>query len=93
MEVTNVLVDLSVAYSGHDQGDIALDIDGEILHEGNKRWPGCYLDTTVNLEVQEVSAFEYMVFISEGATGTKAADTLLSGGVGVTAQLNIQAVV
>ena len=40
-----------------------------------------------------MGAFEYMVFISKGATGAEAAGTLLPGGVGVTAQLNIQAVV
>ena len=36
MEVTNVLWDLLVAYTGHYQGDISLDIDGEVLHEGSK---------------------------------------------------------
>ena len=36
VEVTNVLVDSLVAYTGHNQGYISLDIDGEILHEGNK---------------------------------------------------------
>ena len=36
LEVTNVLVDLLVSYAGHDQGYISLDLDGEILHEGNK---------------------------------------------------------
>ena len=43
---------------------ITLNLDGEILHEGDKRWPGCYLDITIDLEVQEVCTFEYMVFIA-----------------------------
>ena len=55
-----MLVDLLVAYSGHNQGDISLDLDGEVEHKGDKGRPGCYLDITVDLEVQEVSAFEYM---------------------------------
>ena len=85
VEVTNVLGDLLVAYTGHYQGDISLDIDGEVLHEGNKWWPGCYVDAAINLEVQEVGALEHMVFVSEGATGTEAAGTLLPGCVGVPA--------
>ena len=80
-----VLVDLPVAYSGHNQGDISLGLDGEIEHEGDKGRPGCYLDITVDLEVHEVRAFEYMVFITKGAAWAEAADTLLSRGIGVTA--------
>ena len=80
-----MLVDLPVAYSGHNQGDISLDFDGEIEHKGDKGRPGCYLDITIDLEVQEVSAFEYMVFITKGATLTESEDTLLSGSIGVTA--------
>ena len=80
-----MLVDLPVAYSGHNQGDVSLGLDGKIEHKGDKGQPGCYLDITVDLEVQEVSAFEYMVFITKGAAWTEATDTLLSGGVGMTA--------
>ena len=88
-----MLVDLPVAYSGHNQGDISLDLDWEVEHEGGKRRPGCYLDITVDLEVQEVSAFEYMIFIAKGAAWAEAANMLVSGGIGVKAQLNVQAVV
>ena len=42
-------------------------IGGEILHQGKKCWPGCYMDAAVYLEVQEVDAFEHMIFVSEGA--------------------------
>ena len=42
--------------------------------EGNlawdKGWPGCYMDTTIDLEVKEVGALKYMVFIPKGATYT-----------------------
>ena len=63
-----------------------LGIDGEILHEGNKCWPGCYVDTAIYLEVQEVGApKKNMVFVSEGTTGAEAAGTILPGGVGVPA--------
>ena len=78
---------------GHNQGDISLDLDGKILHKGGKRWPGCYFDITIDLEVQEMGAFEYMVFIAKGAAGAEEADALLPGGVGVTAQFNVQAVI
>ena len=71
-----MLVDLPVAYSGHNHGDISLDLDGEVEHKGDKGRPGCYLDITVDLEVQEVGAFEYMVFITKGGTWTEATDTL-----------------
>ena len=53
---------------------------------------GCYLDIAVDLEVQEVGAFEYMVLVTKQAALVEAADSLLSGGVGMTAQLNVQAV-
>ena len=54
-----------MTYAGHYQGDITLGLDGEVLHEGNKGWPGCYLDTAIDLEVQEVGAVEYMIFICD----------------------------
>ena len=56
---------------------------------GEKR----YLDITIDLKVQEMGAFEYMVFIAKGAAGAEAAGALLPGGVGVTDQFNLQAVV
>ena len=37
-------MDLPVAYSGHNQGDISLDLDGEVEHKGDRGRPGCYLD-------------------------------------------------
>ena len=46
-----VLVDLPVANSGHNQGDVSLGLDGEIEHEGDKGRPGCYLDITVDVTV------------------------------------------
>ena len=74
-----------MAYSGHNQGDVSLDLDGEIEHEGDEGRPGCYLDIAVDLEVQEVGAFEYMVLITKGAALAEATGSLLSGSVGMTA--------
>ena len=65
----------------------------EVLHEGDKGRPGCYVDTTVDLEVEEVRALEYVVFIPKGATGTEAAGPIRSRGVGVAAKFDVQAVV
>ena len=62
----------------------------EFLHEGGESRPGCYVDTTVHLEVEEVGALEYMVFIPNRAAG---AGAVLSGGVVVAAKFNIKAVV
>ena len=40
-----------------------MDIVREFLHEGGKCRPGCYVDTTVDLEVEKVGALKYMVFV------------------------------
>ena len=40
-----------------------MDIVREFLHEGGKCQPGCYVDTTVDLEVKKVGALKYMVFV------------------------------
>ena len=94
LEVTSqVLVDLLVTYSGHNQGDISLDLDGKVLLKGDKGRPGCYFDIAVDLEVKKVGALEYMVFIAKGATGAEATDALLPGDVGVTAQFYVQTVI
>ena len=85
MEDTGVGGFLLVAYSGHNQGDVSLGLDGEVEHKGDKGRPGCYLDIAVDLEVQEVGAFEYMVLVTKGAALAEAADSLLSGSVGMTA--------
>ena len=78
---------------GHYQGDIALGVVREFLHEGGEGRPGCYMDTTVDLEVKEVGALEYMVFIPNRAAGEEAAGAVLSGGIIVVGKFDIQAVV
>ena len=78
---------------GHYQGDISLDIVREFLHEGGECRPGCYVDTAVHLEVKEVGALEYMVFIPNGAAGAEAASAVGSGGVVVAAKFDIKAVI
>ena len=83
VEDTSVGASLPVAYSGHDQGDVSLGLNGEVQHKGDKGRPGCYLDITVDLEVQEVGTFEYVVLITKGAASAEAAHSLLSGGVGM----------
>ena len=61
----------------------------EILHEGNKGQPGCYMDTTIDLEVKEVRALKYMVFIPKGATSAESACFIRSWGVGVAAKFYV----
>ena len=74
---------------GHYQGHVPLDVVREILHEGNKDWPGCYMDTTIDLEVKEVGALKYMVFIPKGATCTELAYSIHSWSVGVAAKFYV----
>ena len=77
----------------HYQGNVTLDIVGEVLHEGDKVRPGCYVYATVYLEVKEVGALECMVFVSKGARGTEAAGPIRSRSVSMPAKFNIEAVV
>ena len=79
--------------AGHYQGNITLDIVREVLHEGDKARPGCYMYTAVHLEVKEVRALKYMVFIPKGATGTEAAGPIRSRNVGMAAKFDVKAVV
>ena len=53
-----------MSQSGHYQGNVTLYIVGEVLHEGDKVRPGCYVYATVHLEVEEMGALECMVLIS-----------------------------
>ena len=55
-----------MSQAGHYQGNVTLDIVSKVLHEGDKARPGCYVYTTVHLEVEEVRALEYMVFVPKG---------------------------
>ena len=48
----------------HYQGNVTLYVVWEFLHEGDKVRPGCYVCSTVNLEVKEMGALEYMVLIA-----------------------------
>ena len=43
------------------------------------------MDTAVDLEAQEVGAFEHMIFVSDRVTGAEAAGTILPWSVGVSA--------
>ena len=65
----------------------------EFLHEGGECQPGCYVDTAEHLEVEEMGALEYMIFVPNRATGAEAAGAVLSGGVVVAAKFYIKAVV
>ena len=41
-----------------------MDVVGEVLHEGDKVRPGCYVYATVYLEVEEVGPLECMVLVA-----------------------------
>ena len=82
-----------MSQAGHYQGNVTLDIVGEVLHEGDKVRTGCYVHPTVDLEVEEVRALECMVFIPKGATGTAAAGPIRSRSVSMLAKFNVEAVV
>ena len=73
--------------------ETTLDIVKEVLHEGNKARPGCYVYSAVHLEVKEVKALKYMVFIPKGATGAEAAGPIRSRSVGMAANFDVMAVV
>ena len=49
---------------GHYQGNITLYIVWEVLHQGDKGRPGCYVYATVHLEVEEMGALECMVLVT-----------------------------
>ena len=82
-----------MSQAGHYQGNVTLDIVGEVLHEGDKVRPGCYVYATVDLDVGEVRALECMVFVPKGATGTEAAGPIQSRSVGMPAKFDVEAVV
>ena len=78
---------------GHYQGNVTLYVVREFLHESYKTRPGCYLYSTVNLEVKEVGALECMVLIAWGSTSAEAAYPVRPGSMCVSAKLNVKAVV
>ena len=65
--------------------ETALEVAREFLHKGGECRPGCYMDTAGDLEVEEVGALEYVVFVPNRATGAEAAGSVLSGDIIVVA--------
>ena len=63
------------------------------MHFVEELWPGCHLNTIVDLKVKELDALEGMVFIADTSGGTEVAHSEFPGCLGMTSQFNIKAMV
>ena len=59
---------LSVADAAHEEGDVSLDVCGEILHGREELGSGGDVDGAVDLEVQELGTHEGVVLVADGST-------------------------
>ena len=79
--------------AGHEGGHVPLGFRLDGLHFLEELWPGCQLNTIVDLEVNEIEALEGMVFIADASGGTEATQSEFPGCLGMTSQFKIKAVV
>ena len=63
--------DLLVFNARHMEGYISLGFVGESLHFCKELRPGCYLNATVYLDVNELGALECVIFVPDSVTLTE----------------------
>ena len=82
-----------MSQAGHYQGNITLDIVREVLHEGDKARPGCYVYTAVHLEVTGSEGIEIHGIHPQGSHWCEAAGPIRSMSDGMAAKFDVKAVV